>query len=50
MKNSTLCKRFGIDPKNASQASTVIRQTIKAELIKPADSEHPRACYIPYWA
>ncbi len=50
MKNSTLCKRFGIDPKNASQASTVIRQTIKAELIKPADSEHPRAGYIPYWA
>lgn len=50
MKNSTLCKRFGIDPRNASQASIVIRRTLDEELIKPADSTRPRAGYIPFWA
>ena len=50
MKNSTLCERFGIDPKNASQASVVIGQCQKAELIRPADPEHPRAGYVPFWA
>ena len=50
MKNSTLCKRFGIDSKNASQASVVIKQTLDKELIKLADSAHPRAGYFPFWA
>ena len=50
MKNSTLCVRFGIDPKNASQASIVIRNTLGEGLIKHADSAHPRAGYVPFWA
>jgi ATP-dependent DNA helicase RecG len=50
MKNSTLCERFGIDKRNAAQATKVINQVLKLELIKAADSEHPRAGYIPIWA
>lgn len=50
MKNATLCERFGIDPRNASQASAVIKKAQEAELIKVADPEHPRAGYVPIWA
>lgn len=50
MKNATLCERLGIDPKNAAQASTVIGQALEAGLIRPADPEHPRAGYVPFWA
>jgi predicted HTH transcriptional regulator len=50
MKNSTLCERFGIDPQNASQASVIIRQSLEAGLIRPADPVHPRAGYVPFWA
>lgn len=31
-------------------ALTVIRQALKAGLIRPADPTHPRAGYVPYWA
>lgn len=50
MKNGTLCERFGIESRNAAQASAVIKQAKKANLIREADSEHPRAGYIPSWA
>ncbi len=51
MKNSSLCKRFGIDrEKNAAQASIVLSGASKAGLIKAADPEHPRAGYVPIWA
>ena len=50
MKNSTLCERFGIDPKNAAQASVIIKECQKAGLIRPADPSHPRAGYVPFWA
>lgn len=50
MKNATLCERFGIEPKNASQATAVIKKTLEAGLIKVADPEHPRAGYVPGWA
>lgn len=50
MKNATLCERFGINSKNAAQASNVIRQTLEGNLIKHADPEHPRAGYLPFWA
>ena len=50
MKNATLCQRFGIDPQNSAQASVVIRQALGAGLIRPADADHPRAGYVPYWA
>jgi predicted HTH transcriptional regulator len=50
MKNASLCKRFGIQSKNAAQASQVIKVALQEEKIKPADPEHPRAGYIPWWA
>jgi len=50
MKNSTLCDRFGIYPVNASQATKVINAAIAAHLIQAADSDHPRAGYVPVWA
>lgn len=50
MKNSTLSERLGIDAQNAAQTSVVIRQALKAELIRSADPDHPRAGYVPYWA
>lgn len=50
MKNASLCERFGIDRKNAAQASTVIKKALEDRLVRPADSEHPRAGYIPWWA
>lgn len=50
MKNSTLCKRFGIDSKNASQASMVIKQALGKGLIKRADPARPRTGYFPFWA
>lgn len=50
MKNSTLCERLGISPRNAAQASVVINHTLDAGLIRPADPEHPRAGYVPFWA
>lgn len=50
MKNASLCERFGIEKRNAAQATKVIKQTLKMELIKPADPEHSRAGYVPFWA
>ena len=50
MKNTTLCARFGISSRNRAQSSVVIRQTRNAGLIKPVDSERPKAGYVPAWA
>ena len=50
MKNATLCERFGIDPRNAAQASGVIKRALQANYIKVADPDHPRAGYLPGWA
>jgi predicted HTH transcriptional regulator len=50
MKNASLCKRLGIDPRNAAQATGVINKALRARMIKPADPEHPRAGYVPSWA
>ena len=50
VKNATLCERFGINKKNAAQASSVIRLTLENDLIKYAVPEHPRTAYLPYWA
>lgn len=49
MKNSTLCERFGIDKKNAAQASQVISAALEEGRIKVADPDHPRAGYFPFW-
>lgn len=50
MKNASLCERFGIESRNAAQASNIIKRALEAELIKVADPEHPRAGYVPIWA
>lgn len=50
MKNSSLCERFGIDSKNAAQASNVIKLALDDGKIKAADPDHPRAGYVPCWA
>ncbi|MEA1050998.1 ATP-binding protein [Lamprobacter modestohalophilus] len=50
MKNASLCKRFGINGSQASQASQIIRKSLEAGLIKLADAEHPRSGYVPAWA
>ena len=50
MKNTSLCERFGIDKKNAAQASIVIKKALEIKVIKVADPEHPRGGYEPIWA
>jgi ATP-dependent DNA helicase RecG len=50
MKNASLCERFGIESRNAAQASNIIKRALDADLIKAADPEHPRAGYVPIWA
>ena len=50
MKNQTLCARFGIDPRNAAQASAVIKAAMDRKMVKHADAMHPRAGYHPWWA
>lgn len=50
MKNNTLCERFGIEKKNAAQASLVIKKALEMNVIKVADPEHPRGGYEPIWA
>jgi predicted HTH transcriptional regulator len=52
MTNSTLRKRFGIDPKNRAIASRIIYETIESELIKPlkqGSKSRKYAKYVPYW-
>ncbi|MUG93423.1 hypothetical protein F7734_13685 [Scytonema sp. UIC 10036] len=53
MTNSSLRKRFSISSENASIASRIITDTIKAGLIKPYDpssesKKHTK--YVPFWA
>lgn len=52
MTNASLRQRFGMDDKEISSASRVIRDTIDAGLIRPKDSSTaPRHMkYVPYWA
>jgi ATP-dependent DNA helicase RecG len=50
MRNSSLRERFGIEARNSSQVSIVIRQAVDQGLIRPADPEHPQAAYVPFWA
>ena len=50
MKNSTLRQRLGINQENTAQVSIIIRKALAAQLIRPADIDHPRAGYVPFWA
>jgi len=49
MKNQSLCKRFGIDKKNAAQVSKVLKAALEHDLIKPAELENVRSGYVPNW-
>ena len=53
MTNSSVRKRFGIEPQNYSTASRIIAETIKADLVKPSDptnKSRKHSSYIPFWA
>lgn len=53
MTNATLRKRFMLSDKNRATASTIISDTLQADLIRPFDpSSRSRrhAKYVPYWA
>lgn len=52
MTNTSLRKRFGIKPENSSQASRLIREALKAQVIKlydPDVRDRDRS-YVPFWA
>lgn len=50
MTNASLRERLGIEPHNSSQASNVIKATLKEKLICLADPDHPKIGYYPAWA
>jgi predicted HTH transcriptional regulator len=52
MTNASLRDRLGIKPANASQASRLIREAIKAKVIKLFDAEvrDRDRSYVPFWA
>ncbi|HBJ84164.1 MAG TPA: transcriptional regulator [Verrucomicrobiales bacterium] len=52
MTNTTLRERFGIDEKNSSMASRIIKDTVEAGLIVPYDEAAGRKYmkYLPWWA
>jgi ATP-dependent DNA helicase RecG len=52
MTNASLRERFGIDPKNSSIVSRIIKDTWAAELIRPLEKEMSRkyARYVPFWS
>jgi predicted HTH transcriptional regulator len=52
MSNASLRERFAIKEGNYAMASRIIRDTIQAELIRPADPTNkskPQAKYVPFW-
>jgi ATP-dependent DNA helicase RecG len=52
MNNTTLRERFGIEVKNSAMASLVIKDTVKAGLIRPYEPEVGTKAmrYVPHWA
>ena len=52
LTNSSVRTRFGIERKNAAQASRIIREAVEARQIVPHDSHAGRKLmkYVPWWA
>lgn len=53
MTNQSLRTRFGIDPKNYSMVSRLIKEATEAGLIKvgnPDVTKRADLCYVPFWA
>ena len=48
--NSSLRKRLGVEGRNASQISKVIRQALDAGLVRAVAPDSPRSGYVPFWA
>ncbi len=52
MTNTSLRNRFGIKPQSSAQASRLIREALKTQVIKlydPDVRDRDRS-YVPYWA
>ncbi len=52
MTNATLRHRFGLEARSAATVSRIIKETIKAQLIRPFDPDvnNRYLSYIPFWA
>lgn len=52
MTNRTLRERFGIEEKNSSMISRLLKETSQAELIKKTEdsSSDKNRKYVPFWA
>lgn len=53
MTNSSVRKRFGIEPQNYATASRIIAETIKANFVKssdPTNKSKKHSSYVPFWA
>ncbi len=52
MTNSSLRERLGIEDANAAQASRLIRESVKAGLVRlyDPDARRKNASYLPFWA
>jgi hypothetical protein len=50
LTNASLGARLGIDKKNASMVTRIIKVAREQELIRLADPDAPRAGYVPAWA
>ena len=52
MTNASLRSRFGIEAKNTSQASRLIKESLKADVIKlfDPDARDRDRSYLPFWA
>ena len=48
MTNSTLRVRFGLEDKQHSKASKIIKDTLEQKLIKPFDPENKSTKHIKY--
>ena len=50
LTNASLRQRFGLAGRDSAKVSQVIRLARERALIKPADPDHPRSGYVPFWA
>ena len=50
LTNASLRQRFGLAARDSAKVSQVIRLARDRALIKPADPDHLRSGYLPFWA
>ena len=49
LTNASLRDRFGLTANKAALVSRIIKDSLLAGWIKPADKERPKSGYLPYW-